>query len=231
MAISYAKLTSEKKKDLSKLLRKAPDVKDLELWSRFTKFNAKDNFFNRRNGANNKNNNNNFLPPPSPPLPSARNFSPLSYLPPPPHPPTLSDFFWDDPGENLSQQSPYIAPDPDPPPLPLTSNLRPKQQRPMATNTNQTLSGDRLIGELERVIEKEKPKENIVLDDDIVFPLPKIPTILDNDDFKVKKQTTEQMNKEIGDEINIHKIQDEINSGNVPSENEFYFGGPSRTFS
>ena len=92
-----------KKKDLSKLLRKAPDVKDLELWSRFTKFNAKDNFLNRRNGANNKNNNNNFLPPPSPPLPSARNFSPLSYLPPPSHPPTLSDFFWDDPGENLSQ--------------------------------------------------------------------------------------------------------------------------------
>ena len=57
----------------------------------------------------------------------------------------------------------------------------------MATNTNQTLSGDRLIGELERVIEKEKPKENIVLDDDIVFSLPKIPTILDNDDFKLKK--------------------------------------------
>ena len=101
----------------------------------------------------------------------------------------------------------------------------------MATNTNQTLSGDRLIGELERVIEKEKPKENIVLDDDIVFSLPKIPTILDNDDFKVRKQTTEQVNKETGNEINIHKIQDEINSGNVSSENEIYFGGPSRAFS
>ena len=61
----------------------------------------------------------------------------------------------------------------------------------MATNTTQTLSGDRLIGKLERVIEKEKPKENIVPDKDIVFSLPEIPTILNNDGFKVKKQTTE----------------------------------------
>ena len=61
----------------------------------------------------------------------------------------------------------------------------------MATNTTQTLSGDCLIGKLERVIEKEKPKENIVPDKDIVFSLPEIPTILNNDGFKVKKQTTE----------------------------------------
>ena len=57
----------------------------------------------------------------------------------------------------------------------------------MATNTTQTLSSNSLIGELERVIEKEKPKENIVSDEDIVFSLPKIPTILDNDNFEVKK--------------------------------------------
>ena len=36
------------------------------------------------------------------------------------------------------------------------------------------MSGDCLIGELERVIEKEKPKENLVPEDNIVFTLPKI---------------------------------------------------------
>ena len=53
----------------------------------------------------------------------------------------------------------------------------------METNTTQTLSGDRLISELERVIGKEKPKENLVPDEDIVFKLPKISTIPDNDGF------------------------------------------------
>ena len=35
------------------------------------------------------------------------------------------------------------------------------------------MSGDRLIGELKRVIEKEKPKEEIVPDENIIFSLPK----------------------------------------------------------
>ena len=100
----------------------------------------------------------------------------------------------------------------------------------MVTNTTQTLSDNRLIGELERVIDKEKPKENIVPDEEIVFTLPKIPTFLNNDNFEVKKQTTEQENKERDDGINIQKIQDEIDSGNIPSEYEFYFGCPNRNF-
>ena len=49
-----------KKKDLSKLLKKAPDIKDLELWSKFNKLLAKDDFFNRGNDSNNNNNNSNF---------------------------------------------------------------------------------------------------------------------------------------------------------------------------
>ena len=58
----------------------------------------------------------------------------------------------------------------------------------MGTNTTQTFSGDCLIGELGRVIEKQKPKENLVPDKDIVFTIPKIPTALDNDDFETKKK-------------------------------------------
>ena len=54
--------------------------------------------------------------------------------------------------------------------------------------TTQTLLGNRLIGELERVIEKGKPKKNLVRDEDIVFTLPKIPTIQGNNDFETKKE-------------------------------------------
>ena len=74
------------------------------------------------------------------------------------------------------------------PPLPPVPSLRLKRQSDVETNTTQTLSGDRLIGELGRVIEKQKPKENLVPDEDIVFKIPKIPTTLDNDDFETKKK-------------------------------------------
>ena len=59
----------------------------------------------------------------------------------------------------------------------------------VARNTTEAMSGDRLIGELERVIEKEKPKEEIVSHENIFFRLPKIPRILDNEDFEVKQET------------------------------------------
>ena len=50
------------------------------------------------------------------------------------------------------------------------------------------MSGDCLIGELERVIEKEEPKEEIVPDENIVFTVPKAPTILDVEDFETKQE-------------------------------------------
>ena len=57
-----------------------------------------------------------------------------------------------------------------------------------ATNITQTMSGDPVIGELEGVIEKKNPKENLVPEDDIVFALPKIPELLDNEDFEQKRE-------------------------------------------
>lgn len=50
------------------------------------------------------------------------------------------------------------------------------------------MSGDRLIGELERVIEKEKPTEKLEVDDDVTLFLPEIPTILDDDEYENKKK-------------------------------------------
>ena len=64
-----------KKKDLSKFLHKAPDIRDLEIQSRLNNLSEKNEFFNRGD-------NNNFFLPNPPPLPLG---------PPPPPPP--SDLF------------------------------------------------------------------------------------------------------------------------------------------
>ena len=61
------------------------------------------------------------------------------------------------------------------------------------------MSGDCLKGELGRVIEKEKPKKEIVPDENITFSLPKIPTILDNEDFEIKEEIKNQKDDEINE--------------------------------
>ena len=60
----------------------------------------------------------------------------------------------------------------------------------------QTMSRDRLIGKLEWVVEKEKPKEKLQADNDVIFFLPKISTILDDDKYeKKKKEKSQRMTK------------------------------------
>ena len=95
----------------------------------------------------------------------------------------------------------------------------------MGTNTTQTVSGDCLIGELKRVIEKEKPKEEIVPDENIIFSLPKTPTILDNEGFQIKQEIKKQKDAEINDEIDLTRLKDEKDAGEIPKDIEFYFGG------
>ena len=63
--------------------------------------------------------------------------------------------------------------------------------------TTQTLSGNKLIGELERVIEKERPKEEIVPDKDISFTLPKISTILDDQIFEKEHEKKREEKEQI----------------------------------
>ena len=87
-----------------------------------------------------------------------------------------------------------------------------------------TMSGDRLIGQLERVIQKEKPKEEIVSDENIIFRLPKIPTILDNEDIEMKQETKKQKDDETNEKINLTRLKDEIDVGEIPKEIEFYLG-------
>ena len=99
-----------------------------------------------------------------------------------------------------------------------------RKKNDSATNTTQTMSSDRLIGELERAIEKEKPKENLLPEDDIVFALPKIPEILSNKDFEQKQEIKKQQDDEINNEIGLNRLKGEIDAG------KFYFGGQNYNF-
>ena len=87
-----------------------------------------------------------------------------------------------------------------------------------------------LIGELERVIEKEKPKEETVPDENIIFSLPEIPTILDNEDFEIKKEIKKQKEDEINEEIDLTRLKDKSDTAEIPKEIGFYFGGGNYNF-
>ena len=67
-------------------------------------------------------------------------------------------------------------------------------------------------------------------EDDIVFALPKIPKILDNEDFEQKQEIKKQQDDEINDEIDLNRLKNEINAGEIPREIEFYFGGQNYNF-
>ena len=78
----------------------------------------------------------------------------------------------------------------------------------VGSDTTQTMSGDRLIGELERVVRKEKTNEEIIPDENIFFSLPKIPTILDNEDFEIKQEIKKQKDDEMNEEIDLTRLKD-----------------------
>ena len=127
---------------------------------------------------------------------------------------------------NFDFSNGYVLTVPDPLPLrrfagnifpnePLTAKIL-SQKKTVGTNTTQTMSGDCLIGELERVIEQENPKEEIVHDQNIVFSLPKITTTLDNDDFEIKQEIKKQKDDESIEEIVLARFKDEIGTREIP---------------
>ena len=128
-----------------------------------------------------------------------------------------------------------LAPNP-PPPRGFARNLFPnrpstaKTSSNVGTNTTQTMSGDCLIGELERVIEKEEPKEEIIPDENIIFTLPKAPTVLDDEGFETKQEIKIQKDEKMQQEIDLTRLKDEIDAGEVPGEIEFYFQGENNNF-
>ena len=80
-------------------------------------------------------------------------------------------------------------------------------------STKATLSGNKLTGELERVIEK-KPEQKTEVDKDIIISLEEAREIL-----------CEEVELEF--QFNLHE---EINEGKIPTEFEFYFDGENNNF-
>ena len=226
---------------MSKFLDKTPDVRDLEIQLRLNKLCEKDEFFNRGDGSSS----NNFFPPPSPPPPSPPNFPNLR---PPPPPSDLFnilnvpriDEFLNNNDFNFDFSNGYVLPVPDPLTLrKFVGNIFPNgpstaknssKKNTVGTNTTQTMTGDCLIGDLERVIEKENPKEEIVHDQNIIFSLPKIPTILDNEDFEIKQEIKKQKDDETIEETDLIRLKYEIGTGEIPKEIEFYSGRENYNF-
>ena len=66
-------------------------------------------------------------------------------------------------------------------------------------------------------------------DNDIFFSSPKLPTILNKEDFEKKNNKKLKSNK-TNDEIDVQMLHDEINSGEIPKETEFYFGCPNQNY-
>ena len=56
-------------------------------------------------------------------------------------------------------------------------------------------------------MEKEKPKENLVPENGIVFTLPKIPEILNNGDFEQKQEIKKQQDDEINNGIDLNRLR------------------------
>ena len=77
---------------------------------------------------------------------------------------------------------------------------------------------------------KRKPTEEIVPDENIIFSLPKIPAILDNEDFEIKKEIKKQKEDEINEEINLTWLKDKIDMTEIPKEIEIYFGAENYNF-
>ena len=100
----------------------------------------------------------------------------------------------------------------------------------MGINTKQTMSDDCLIGELERVIEKEKQKEEIFPDENIIFTLPKAPIILDDEDFQIKQEIKKQKDDKINEEIDLTRLKDEIDAEISLGKLNFTLEGKITTF-
>ena len=221
---------------MSKFLDKTTDVRDLEIQLSLKKLCEKDEFFNRGDGSSN---NNVFPPPPLPNFPNLRPPTPSSDLFNVLNVPRIDEFLNNN-DFNFDFSNDYVLPVPDPLSLrKFAGNIFPNgpsttknssKKNTVGTNTTQAKSGDCLIGHLERVTEKENPKEEIVHDQNIIFSLPKIPTILDNEDFEIKQEIKKQKDDETIEETDLIRLKYEIGTGEIPKEIEFYSGRENYNF-
>ena len=107
------------------------------------------------------------------------------------------------------------------------------RDRPELTTANvvsTNILAEKIIGELEKVIEKtEKHQEKIEPDDTLLETLPKLQEIIDPEN-QLKLERIAAENQKMIDEFNLIRLYQKIQNGAVSRELEFYFGGLHENF-
>ena len=109
------------------------------------------------------------------------------------------------------------------------SDVTARGKNDAAANTTQTMSDEHLIGELEKVIEKKKKRKNqrktCCLRTILSFPCQK-----DSQEQTFWTKTRDKKRARWWNEIYLNRLNDEIDTGGIPREIEFYFGGQNYKF-
>ena len=107
-----------------------------------------------------------------------------------------------------------------------------QQQQPFDRFSTTPVPGTQIMSEIEKVIEKEKTKEQekeITPSDPLLEYFKNADEIL-SDNFILEKEKNEAELESFKNEYQIDTLTDEIDQGQIPEILEFYFGGPDDSF-
>ena len=200
---------------IKKQLVKAPDINDTILIQRFKKFKDDPVNFNSNNNDDDNDDNKPNYHGPAPPGPTAIDFQDF-FQPPPVN--------FSQPTFNQSQPNFYNKPT-------LFSN----QQQPKNNFDNSVpmTSGEQVMSEIERVIEKAKHEEEVeqINPADLLLEyFQKADEILMND-FVWQKEQEKSETEAVKKEYQVDTLTDQIDRGQqVPETLEFYFRGENKNF-
>ena len=198
-----------KNKTKSSLISTAPDINDTILLHRLkeTPMNYNNNDDDDDNNDNNINNSKNF------------NYNNIS-LSPPPSPVKVGDIFETAlPSFNFNN-------------VDLQQQQQQQRQQPFDRFSTAAVPGTQVISEIEKVIEKEKTKEQekeIRPSDPLLEYFRNADEVL-RDNFILEKEKNEAVLENFKKQYQIDTLTDEIDQGHIPEILEFYFGGPDDFF-
>ena len=203
---------------IKKQLTKAPDINDTILLQRFKNFKETPINYNNNNDDDYNNNNN---------INNSKNvnYNNIS-LSPPPSAVKLGDIFETAPPSfnfnnvDLQQQQQQ-----------LKQQLQQLEQ-PFARFSTAAVPGTQVMSEIEKVVEKEKIKEQekeITPSDPLLEYFKNADEILNNN-FILGKEKSEAELENFKKSYQIDTLTDEIDQGRIPVILEFYFGGPDDSF-
>ena len=192
---------------------KATDINDTILLQRFKKFketpiNYNNNGDDDDNNDNNTNNSKNI------------NYNNIS-LSPPPSPIKLGDIFETAPPSfNFNN-------------VDLQQQQQQQRQQSFDRFSTAAIPGTQVISKIEKVVEKEKTKEQdkeITPSDPLLEYFKNADQLL-NENFILEQEKDKAELENLKTQYQIDTLTDEIDQGHVPETLEFYFGGPDDSFS